>query len=350
MQLTNKSSSGKKTEKNAEKRRIFFKMSANKKYFYMKLSENFFDSEKLILLDSYGHEYVLILLRMYLRSLKDGGRMSFSEGVPYTDAMLAKILKCSTRRLKQAIEHLLELKLIYIDDTGVIWMTDFEQYVGTSTTESTRKQSYRLRMRGLTGEAPLPAGHSAGQKAGHADAEASAHIKDRDKDKDRDRVRDKDKDRENADMPPVCGEQAESSPPVFVFPCCGAHKEFSLSQEDYERFAEWYPGVDLQTELKKMQAWLCLHPKRQKTAEGTLRFINSWLSRTQDRGAKAAAGEHTNGCAVSGGSDACESAETDDWEHMWLLRQSDRIRRSEAQSEGVQKLAPPPWQLPSGTA
>ena len=51
-------------------------MSANKKYFYMKLSENFFDSEKLILLDSYGHEFVLILLRMYLRSLKEGGSLT----------------------------------------------------------------------------------------------------------------------------------------------------------------------------------------------------------------------------------------------------------------------------------
>ena len=37
-------------------------MSANKKYFYMKLSENFFDSEKLILLDSYGHVLYCMLI------------------------------------------------------------------------------------------------------------------------------------------------------------------------------------------------------------------------------------------------------------------------------------------------
>ena len=131
-------------------------MSANKKYFYMKLSENFFDSEKLILLDSYGHEFVLILLRMYLRSLKEGGRLAISEGVPYTEKTLSKVLKCSTKRLKQAIEHLTKLDLIYIDDTGVIWMTDFEQYVGTSTSEAERKRSYRHRMRSQTGSEPLP--------------------------------------------------------------------------------------------------------------------------------------------------------------------------------------------------
>lgn len=341
-------------------------MSANKKYFYMKLSENFFDSEKLILLDSYGHEFVLILLRMYLRSLKEGGRLAISEDVPYTEKTLSKVLKCSTKRLKQAIEHLTKLDLIYIDDTGVIWMTDFEQYVGTSTNEAERKRSYRHRMRSQTGSEPLPVGHFAGQNAGQPDGTASTHIIDRDKDRDRDKVIDrvieKDKDRAMADTPPSCGEQAESSLPVFVLPCCGAEKEFSLFREDYDRFAEWYPGVDLQTELRKMQAWLCLHPKRQKTAQGMMQFINAWLSRVQDRGGKAAALEDTggtaNGCTVSGGSDGAGGTELADWERDWLRQQSARIRRREAEKQASAPCAsesstsaepaevPPPWALP----
>lgn len=54
-----------------------------------------------------------------------------------------------------------------------------------------------------------------------------------------------------------------------------------------DKIAMWkdtYPAVDVEQELKKMVAWLDSNPTRRKTRRGIEKFINNWLSRTQDSG------------------------------------------------------------------
>ena len=50
-------------------------MADNKKYYYLKLKDNFFDSDEMIVLESMpdGYIYSNILLKLYLRSLKYEG-------------------------------------------------------------------------------------------------------------------------------------------------------------------------------------------------------------------------------------------------------------------------------------
>ena len=45
-----------------------------------------------------------------------------------------------------------------------------------------------------------------------------------------------------------------------------------------------YPAVNVEQELKRMIAWLDSNPTKRKTRKGVAKFINSWLSREQDRG------------------------------------------------------------------
>lgn len=45
-----------------------------------------------------------------------------------------------------------------------------------------------------------------------------------------------------------------------------------------------YPAVDIRHQLGKMGAWLTCNPTRRKTRRGIDRFINTWLSKEQDRG------------------------------------------------------------------
>lgn len=47
-----------------------------------------------------------------------------------------------------------------------------------------------------------------------------------------------------------------------------------------------YPAVDVKQELLKMIAWLNSNPKRMKTRRGITKFINTWLSKEQDRGGR----------------------------------------------------------------
>ena len=49
-------------------------MSDNRKYYYLKLTENFFETDSMILLESMndGYLYSNILMKLYLRSLMVG--------------------------------------------------------------------------------------------------------------------------------------------------------------------------------------------------------------------------------------------------------------------------------------
>lgn len=60
-------------------------------------------------------------------------------------------------------------------------------------------------------------------------------------------------------------------------------KKFShIEEEDIQIWKDAYPKCDIKLELNKMRAWLIADPKRRK--KNYKRFINNWLSRTQDSG------------------------------------------------------------------
>ena len=60
--------------------------------------------------------------------------------------------------------------------------------------------------------------------------------------------------------------------------------EYPIYTEDFDEWAELYPAVDIMQALRSMKGWLNANPTRRKTKNGIRRFINSWLSREQDRG------------------------------------------------------------------
>lgn len=123
-------------------------MADNKKYYYLKLKENFFESEELMLLESQenGMEYSLILLKMYLRSLKGEGKLMFRNLIPYTPETLAKVLRHNVEIVTAAIEVFEGLGLIEKLDGGAIFMTDIQNFIGESSTEADRKRAYRARI------------------------------------------------------------------------------------------------------------------------------------------------------------------------------------------------------------
>lgn len=123
-------------------------MADNKKYYYLKLKENFFESEELMILENQenGMEYSLILLKMYLRSLKGEGKLMIRNLIPYTPETLAKVLRHDVSIIQEAIGVFEELGLIEKLDGGAIFMTDIQNFIGESSTEADRKRAYRARI------------------------------------------------------------------------------------------------------------------------------------------------------------------------------------------------------------
>lgn len=60
--------------------------------------------------------------------------------------------------------------------------------------------------------------------------------------------------------------------------------QYPVLKSDIDVWQTAYPAVDIGFELNQIQAWLHSNPSNRKTVKGCKRFINSWLSRTQNNG------------------------------------------------------------------
>ena len=58
---------------------------------------------------------------------------------------------------------------------------------------------------------------------------------------------------------------------------------------DMIAWSKAYPAVDVFQELRAMESWLDANPKKRKTKVGIKKFVNGWLSRSQDRGGSSPA-------------------------------------------------------------
>jgi len=120
----------------------------NKKYYYLRLKDNFFESDEMIVLESMenGYIYSNILLKLYLKSLKNEGKLMFNERIPFNSTMLATITRHSEVVIEKAIRHFKDLGLIDVLDNGAIYMLDIQNYIGKTSTEADRKKEYRERI------------------------------------------------------------------------------------------------------------------------------------------------------------------------------------------------------------
>ena len=88
-------------------------MSNNRKYYYLKLKDNFFDSDSQVVLESMqdGYLYSNILLKLYLRSLKNNGKLMFNDRIPYNSTILSKVVRHNVGVVEKALSIFKELDI-----------------------------------------------------------------------------------------------------------------------------------------------------------------------------------------------------------------------------------------------
>ena len=121
-------------------------MSDNRKYYYLKLKENYFDEDAIVLLESMqdGILYSNILLKLYLKSLKNGGKLQLDENIPYTAQMIATITRQQVGTVERALQIFMKLGLVEPLPSGALYMSNIELLIGQSSTEGERKRRARL--------------------------------------------------------------------------------------------------------------------------------------------------------------------------------------------------------------
>ena len=130
-------------------------MEDNRKYYYLKLKESYFDEDAIVLLESMqdGMLYSNILLKLYLKSLKNGGKLQLDENIPYTAPMIATITRQQVGTVERALQIFMKLGLVEPLQNGALYMSNIELLIGQSSTEGERKRRAR---RALQEQKALP--------------------------------------------------------------------------------------------------------------------------------------------------------------------------------------------------
>lgn len=244
-----------------------------KKYYWLKLKDDWFNSKVIKKLRKIagGDTYTIIYLKMLLLSLKNEGKLYY-EGVEESFAdELALELDEETDNVNVTISFLQNCGLIEIVDPDEYVLTEVPAAIGSETESAERMRKCRAnRNRKLLEE-----------KTSHCDGAVTASDTEIDIEKDIET----EKEKKN-----ICTEQEGSEPepePIITLPL-NTGEEYPVFQRNIGEFAELYPAVDVLQAMRGMRGWLLTNPAKRKTKRGINRFINSWLSREQDKGGNRA--------------------------------------------------------------
>lgn len=75
----------------------------------------------------------------------------------------------------------------------------------------------------------------------------------------------------------------EAEPVIIEIPTNRNGEYYPVTQKMMDEWQELYPNVNVPQELKNMKGWSMANPTKRKTVKGMPRFINSWLSREQNK-------------------------------------------------------------------
>ena len=89
-------------------------MADNRKYYYLKLKEDFFDTDEMKILESMkdGYLYSNILLKLYLKSLSNSGRLMYRNVIPYTPEILATLTGHQVGTVEKALDVFKKYEII----------------------------------------------------------------------------------------------------------------------------------------------------------------------------------------------------------------------------------------------
>lgn len=132
--------------------------TTTKKYYWLKLKEDFFDDDTIEWIEEQpnGEKYSLFYLKLCLKSLKTNGILIRNVGemlIPYDIKKLAEITKTDIDTARVAMELFKNIGLIQILDNGEIYLTQLKNMVGSESKWAEKKRIQRAKK---TEELPPP--------------------------------------------------------------------------------------------------------------------------------------------------------------------------------------------------
>ena len=256
-------------------------MADNKKYYYLKLKEGFFDSNDMKLLQGVkdGYMYSDILLKLYLQSLRQDGRLMYRGIIPYTPDMIATITHHQVGTVEKAMKILEQMGFIEILDNGAIYMLDIQNFIGQSSSEADRKRSYRKAIEAEKIRISADSNETNGTtNVGQMSDKSTPEYRDKS-------IEYRDKNNKNINILAQSSGKQTSEPEADVEALIlNDGSEWRPTKALFAEYVRLYPNVDVKQQFNVMRGWCISNPPKRKTRRGITRFVNSWLAKEQDKG------------------------------------------------------------------
>ncbi len=169
-------------------------MSKTKKYYWLKLREDFFDDpqdETIQYITEQNPLYTIFYLKLCLKALRTDGKMLRyigSKCLPYDVDSLAKLTNMDKDTVRCALALFKEIGLIRFLDSGELFLTQIDEMVGSETEEAIRSRKRRSRQALTTDTVPELPGQCAvndrlvtAERPPEIEKEIEIEIRDRDK-------------------------------------------------------------------------------------------------------------------------------------------------------------------------
>ena len=229
-------------------------MSKTKKYYWLKLREDFFDDpqdETIQYITEQNPLYTIFYLKLCLKALRTDGKMLRyigSKCLPYDVDSLAKLTNMDKDTVRCALALFKEIGLIRFLDSGELFLTQIDEMVGSETEEAIRSRKRRSRQALTTDTVPeLPGQCAVNDRLVTAERppekEKEIEIRDRDKEIEKES---RGRDREKKDL-------FEALLPTYQIsePLADKIREYLRYRKEQHRFT--FQEVSLTAFLKKAE-------------------------------------------------------------------------------------------------
>lgn len=235
---------------------------------WIKVTTDIFDDDKILLIEGLPEADSIIVIWFKLLCLagkqNNSGVFLLNDRIPYTDKMLATIFRRKETTVQLALKTFEEFGMIEIVD-NVITIPNWGKHQNLDQLESRKEymreymREYREKQRRLLESKECKVNSKVNGKVNVNSLEGEV---------DKEGEGDKEEEKEDAVISLVLNDKSE----------------YPIYQDYIDQMQDLYPAVNVEGEFRKMSAWCINNPDKRKTKKGITRFINSWLSREQDKG------------------------------------------------------------------
>lgn len=210
-------------------------------------------------------------------SINDNGLIYLTPEIPYTEEMLAAQFGRSLPIVRLALRTFESFGMIEVVD-NFLCLPSWEKYQSAErlahmrSKNAERQARFRERKRAELAEKTVT-------PALPVTPSNALDIDNRD--------RDKRLEKENKDLLPeaetASNQNPPENPPPLITLSLNDGSQYPIYKHDVDTWQDLYPAVNVMQALRSMKGWLDSNPRNRKTKNGIKRFVNSWLSREQDK-------------------------------------------------------------------